>query len=278
MALSITKLKILQELVKKKLPYKGKKKWLAIFSDEVGIGDATGDTVEFDVRDIEAIKSYLISNNYSLESTSESFSDRIEASKNTGDEKISDSPVTQDRMLAMVMSGEHLLDNQRLPVGRVFDITIEELLSLNLRKVVVVENLAVFYRLAEYKELLSIVEDCSMFVFRGTRGIYSTTAPKKFCSGCFSGVRVGWFYYDPAGLNLTGNKHFDSVIVPTIKFMKINKESIKDSPHLFYKQDHHKAPVSSNLQEHFDFMMKNQFAITQEHMLAIDMPVEEIRL
>lgn len=271
------KLKTLQGIIAKKVSYQSKAKWLIELSHDTGIGLVKSGSVVFGIKDIESLANHLVANNYPIESRASDFNNRIEASKHVGNEKITANAVTHDRVLALFPKQNYTLNNQLLPKGRAMDLTVKEALSLNATEIVVVENLAVFLNAMQYPSLLSILSNHSVVVFRGMTGCYSLKGMSSLLEQ-FTGKKVGWFDFDPAGIAAIGHKQFDSLLVPELNELKkcLSANKLKSDPEKYSAQKKIKTPP--NLAEHTRFMEINRLAVSQEYMIATDFKLEKVEL
>lgn len=270
-------LKTLQNIIAKRISYKSKAKWLIKFSTDTGIGLIKSGIVSFGINDIKSLESYLLANGFPIESNLSDFSDRIEASKSVGNEKITNNPVTHDRVLALFPEQGFFLNGEVMPKGRAMDMTVAEVLSLDVKSLVIVENLAVFLNAYRYPNLLSLVHRDSIIVFRGMAGCYSTKGTVKLLND-FKGEKVGFFDFDPAGISVLGHKQFDSVLVPCIKELSLalDQNRLISDPSKFSSQENVNVPVYLN--NHTDFMEKNRLAVSQEFMIAKDFKLQKVKL
>ena len=270
-------LKTLQNIIAKRISYKSKAKWLVKFSTDTGIGLIKSGMVSFGIKDIKGLESYLLANDYPIESNLSDFSDRIESSKSVGNEKITNNPVTHDRVLALFPEKDFFLDGEIMPKGRAMDMTVAEVLSLDFKSLVIVENLAVFLNAYHYPNLLSVVHRDSIIVFRGMAGCYSTKGTVKLLND-FTGEKVGFFDFDPAGISALGHKQFDSILVPCIQELSLafDQNRLVSDPSKFFSQAN--VNVHVYLNNHADFMEKNRLAVSQEFMIAKDFKLQKVKL
>jgi hypothetical protein len=270
-------LKTLQGIIDKKVSYQSKAKWLIELSHDTGIGLVKSSSVVFGIKDIESLANYLVANDFPIESLTSDFNDRIETSKHVGNEKITGNAVTHDRVLVLLPKQNYTLNNQLLPQGRAMDFTVDEVLSINFAEVLVIENLAAFLNIMQYPSLLSMLTNDSVLVFRGMAGCYSSKGMTSFLEK-FTGKKVGWFDFDPAGIAVIGHKQFDSLLVPDLneleKYLSANK--LKSDPEKYSSQK--KINTPPNLAEHSRFMEINRLALSQEYMMATDFKLEKIEL
>ena len=94
----------------------------------------------------------------------------------------------------------------------------------------------------------------------------------------FTGERVGWFDFDPAGIGVIGHKQFDSLLVPELNELEkcLNANKLKSDPEKYSAQK--KINTPPNLARHTRFMEINRSAVSQEHMIATDFKLEKVEL
>ncbi|MBO1924579.1 hypothetical protein [Thiomicrorhabdus sp. 6S3-12] len=270
-------LKTLQSIIAKRMSYQSKAKWLIGFCEDTGIGSVKSNIASFGIKDIEYLESYLIANGFPIESLSSDFDDRIEASKYVGNEKITSNAVTHEHVLALFPKRNYSLNHQNLPRGRALDLTVQEALSLNVKEVIVVENLAVFLNAIHYSNLLSMLSNHSMLIFRGMAGCYSLKGSVSLI-GLFKGERVGLFDFDPVGLSAIGHKDLDSMLVPDLGELRdrLDKKTLVSDPMKYSSQK--ALTTSDSLNAHAEFINTNRLAVSQEYMIATNLKLEKINL
>jgi hypothetical protein len=268
---------VLQEIIRKNIPYKSKSAWLIKLNEDTGIGTFKAGEVSFNLNDIKSLSNYLVINGFPTVSSESDFNDRIEAARHVGNEKITTNSVTHDRVLALFPNHSVKLGGQTLPKGRAMDLTIEEALTLNNSEMLVIENLAPFLNAQQYDNLTSLLPEDCVVVFRGMSGCYSSKAVIKLLSE-FRSRKTGWFDFDPAGLALLGHDLFDCILLPNIDEMKegLASGALISDPQKFYGQNNKNTPVK--LERYKQFMQTNKLGMSQEYMFATNLKLDRVLL
>lgn len=270
----------LQTIIRKRIPARKKAKWLVHFAHATGIGSVRNNAVELSITDIETLKGYFITQRIPLTFEDGDLSTRTTTAKVLSNEKIAQSSVTHCRYLALTLSNTLHIEKSMLPAGRAIDLTLEELLSLPLSRLIVVENLETFLNLRLYSNIQQFADDRTLFVFRGMKGCYSTKSLLSLMEQ-FEGERLGYFDFDPQGLIQCGHKGFDGVVVPeagALTKLVMDGHLLSDNDK-FTKQHH--CTLSFNqesLKTHYEIAIKHKLALSQEYLSAIEAPLELIAL
>lgn len=270
----------LQTIIGKNIPIRKKAKWLVHFAQATGIGSVRNNAVELSITDIDMLKAYFETQRIPLTFEDGDLSTRTTTAKVLSNEKIAQSSVTHCRYLVLTLSDTFHIEKSVLPAGRATDVTLEELLSLPLSRLIVVENLETFLNLRLYSNIQQFADDRTLFVFRGMKGCYSTRSLLSLMEQ-FKGEKLGYFDFDPQGLIQCGHKGFDGVIVPeagALTRLVMHGHLLSDNDK-FTKQHH--CTLSFNqesLKTHYEIAVKYKLALSQEYLSAIEAPLAMIAL
>ncbi|MAD89431.1 MAG: hypothetical protein ABNH03_14570 [Alteromonas sp.] len=270
----------LQTIIGKNIPIRKKAKWLVHFAHATGIGSVRSNAVELSITDIETLKGYFVTQRIPLTFEDGDLSTRTTTAKVLSNEKIAQSSVTHCRYLVSTLSDTLHIEKSVLPAGRATDVTLEELLSLPLSRLIIVENLETFLNLRLYSNIQQFADERTLFVFRGMKGCYSTKSLLSLMEQ-FEGEKIGYFDFDPQGLIQCGHKGFDGVIVPeagALTRLMMHGHMLSDNDK-FTKQHH--CTLSFNqerLKTHYEMMCKYKLALSQEYLSAIEAPLDMIAL
>lgn len=254
--------------------------WMIGFSEYNHIGEIIDSQWHIEYSDIQLILEYLASNGFSPEMFDESVLEKRGRASLYHDDEKQALAVTAKRLMIACHS-KVSINQDTLPIHRATMVSIDELIELSPSQVVIIENSETFYDIGVHiNQIEHLIERDCVFVYRGGPG-HSTDAIQGFIQQ-YRGEVVAFFDYDLAGISLFNMKDIHKLILPDlqqIKELHTNPNVKLNQPHLFSDQ----APQwfslvegmarelsNSQLAEYADFLIENQFCITQERLLAND--------
>lgn len=284
MKLSLNQIKTLQHIVQKGLPVtKVLSKWMEDFHAEESIGSIHGKKIVFSYEDVLKVEAFLLHNDYPLDFDPNVLKSRSDTSAVFKDEKRANA-VTRERLFIAFPKRYFCSEGEFLPVGRGMDFTFDELNQLNPSQIVLLENLEIFLKAGQYKPLLDLLHEDSVFIFRGSKGFYSAEGTVEYFQS-FARERIGFFDFDPAGICLIGHNFIDSIILPDLDLTGLEWKEYS-SEESFAKQlhsyDRRLRKIASNLgdvrTEHAMNIHRNRIGITQERMFSAELSLIKINL
>lgn len=284
MKLSKQQLKKLQQIIQNAVPARLAvgKAWQNFYDSEM-IGSLQGNQLIFDISDINKIKSFLEINGYPLTSQEKDFFSRTDAANSLPSEKMATKAVTDNRLLIKSINEPFQLDGVNFPPRHGIEFHVEQAIQIKASQIVLVENLELFLKAEDYQPFAKQLNPDALLVYRGGAGIFSTHASVNFLEK-FSGERIGFFDFDPAGLCRLGHKHLDATILPDFECISLNKLKSWSREDVYYQQlskyqscldkmSHSTSEVS----EFATLMKQSQLAIMQEKLLAENIELVQIK-
>ncbi|GAB6069915.1 hypothetical protein JCM30760_10120 [Thiomicrorhabdus hydrogeniphila] len=247
--------------------------WKDFYESEM-IGLIQGKKLVFETSDLSRIEGFLDINGYPRTSTEYDFSSRAHAAESLPSEKMATTTVTHDRVLVKSINEFFELHGVTFPAFHGIEFKVEQALQLDGSQVVLIENLELFLKAEDYKQFTTLLNNDALLIYRGGTGIFSTKASIEFLQK-FSGERIGFFDFDPAGLCRLGHKNLDSVILPDFECIGLNQLKSGSREDVFYQQlpkyQHCLEELilgSSELTDFAGFMKEAQLAVMQEKLFA----------
>jgi hypothetical protein len=214
--LNKSQLLTLQAICQKGLPVeKPASAWLSRLVLEEGIGQQLGARVVFRFEDIAKLKVFLAVHRYAQQVTDKDFADRMTVSAVLNDEKLATSPITQDRVLVKSLTSPFVVNGKTFSAGHGVEFRVSELIHAEVSQVIWIENLAVFLVLHEYFSQLDGLASDVLAVYRGGQGVLSAKGSQAYLSA-YTGYKIGFFDFDPAGICQLGMMGFDALMLPLL--------------------------------------------------------------
>jgi hypothetical protein len=258
----------MEELVDQKIGYKRHNKW------------------HLEAKDLELIEEFLESKGYLSSSfTEEDKSSRKKMALKSPNEKIGKS-VTHDKVLIQYCGVKNSGLPFNVPANIPYVKSVSELKEVDLKQVVLVENLDTFLEFSDEKEAKKHLLEESIVMYRGGLG-FSVSGPSSFLKE-FHGEVLAYFDFDPSGLTLHGHGFITDVLMPdlndvlALRSLKREWESV--STEKFYKQisctEKRLIELSNNnpLSSYAKSMLNNKISMQQELISILDIKLHKIRI
>lgn len=276
MKLTATQVRELQAMSQKGLPCdKPASAWITRLAEEEGIGSLSGKKCFFTAKDLNKIAVFLRVNGYAQTVTETDFADRLALAAKLNDEKLTNLPVSQGRVMVKSFAKDFVVADQRFPSGHGIEFQVNDLLNTDIKQYLLVENLAVFLAIEQYPNLLNCLDEDCLVLYRG-HGIFTAQASQSLLRQS-KALKIGFFDFDPAGLCQIGMTDLGALILPALdeanvkRLIEANKFGVfADQVFQYGKALQTLIDTNSHLSPWASVMLEHQLAVMQETLLARD--------